>query len=55
MNGLQSLEQWRDYFGHPAGATLGAVNAAQSIGSVLAIPFVGDLSDRYASHITCAL
>ncbi|KAJ2981412.1 hypothetical protein NQ176_g2042 [Zarea fungicola] len=47
MNGLQSLEQWRDYFGHPAGATLGAVNAAQSIGSVLAIPFVGDLSDRF--------
>lgn len=49
MNGLQSLEQWKDYFGQPAGVTLGLVNAAQSIGSVLAIPFIGDLSDRYVN------
>ncbi|ORY59264.1 hexose transporter [Pseudomassariella vexata] len=47
MNSLQSLPQWKEYFGHPAGATLGLVNAAQSIGSVIAIPFVGDLSDKY--------
>lgn len=47
MNGLQSLEQWRDYFGYPDGVRLGLVNAAQSIGSVLSIPFVGDLTDRF--------
>ncbi|KAI0467941.1 hexose transporter [Xylaria cf. heliscus] len=47
MNGLQSLEQWQTYFGHPRGATLGLVNAAQSIGSVLALPFVGVLTDKY--------
>ncbi|KAK7752906.1 hypothetical protein SLS62_005065 [Diatrype stigma] len=47
MNGLQSLEQWRDYFGQPAGVKLGAVNAAQSIGSLLSIPLVGDLADRF--------
>ncbi|KAF3024198.1 hypothetical protein G7054_g2719 [Neopestalotiopsis clavispora] len=47
MNGLQSLDQWKDYFGQPVGVMLGLVNAAQSIGSVLAIPFVGDLSDRF--------
>ncbi|KAL1852109.1 hypothetical protein VTK73DRAFT_9278 [Phialemonium thermophilum] len=47
MNGLQSLQQWRDYFGNPEGQMLGLVNAAQSIGSVLALPFVGVLSDRY--------
>ncbi|KAI8947811.1 hexose transporter [Xylaria longipes] len=47
MNGLQSLEQWQTYFGDPSGATLGLVNAAQSIGSVLALPFVGILSDKY--------
>ena len=47
MNGLQSLQQWKDYFGNPQGALLGTVNAAQSIGSVLAIPFVGDLTDRF--------
>ncbi|KAI1125231.1 hexose transporter [Nemania abortiva] len=47
MNGLQSLEQWQTYFGNPRGATLGLVNAAQSIGSVLALPFVGVLTDKY--------
>ncbi|KAI0407786.1 hexose transporter [Xylaria palmicola] len=47
MNGLQSLESWQTYFRNPRGATLGLVNAAQAIGSVLALPFVGVLSDRY--------
>ncbi|KAH8722320.1 general substrate transporter [Ilyonectria robusta] len=47
MNGLQSLHQWREYFGNPAGEMLGLVNAAQSIGSVLALPFVGTLSDKF--------
>ncbi|UQC90804.1 uncharacterized protein CLUP02_16335 [Colletotrichum lupini] len=47
MNGLQSLQQWREYFGHPAGVRLGVVNAAQSIGSVLALPIVGYLADRF--------
>jgi MFS family permease len=47
MNGLQSLTQWRDYFGNPAGALLGLVNAAQSIGSVLSLPLVGWLSDKF--------
>ncbi|KAG9255845.1 general substrate transporter [Emericellopsis atlantica] len=47
MNGLQSLHQWRSYFGHPLGSRLGLINAAQSIGSVLALPFVGTLSDRF--------
>ncbi|CAK7215472.1 hypothetical protein SBRCBS47491_002493 [Sporothrix bragantina] len=47
MNGLQSLEQWKDYFGNPQGALLGTVVAAQSIGSLIALPLVGDLCDRY--------
>ncbi|KAJ4258978.1 hypothetical protein NW762_008066 [Fusarium torreyae] len=47
MNGLQSLHQWREYFDHPQGEILGLVNAAQSIGSVLALPFVGHLSDKF--------
>jgi hypothetical protein len=40
MNGLQSISEWEDYFGNPAGSVLGVVNAAQSIGSVLSLPFV---------------
>ncbi|KAF6814203.1 hypothetical protein CMUS01_12691 [Colletotrichum musicola] len=47
MNGLQSLQQWREYFGHPTGVKLGVVNAAQSIGSVLALPIIGYLADRF--------
>ena len=51
MNGLQSLPQWRAAFGHPAGARLGLVNAAQSIGSVLALPLVGALADRFGRRL----
>jgi MFS family permease len=51
MNGLQALQQWKDYFGHPAGSLLGLVNAAQSIGSVVVLPFVGILSDKYGRRI----
>ncbi|KAH6682914.1 hexose transporter [Halenospora varia] len=47
MNGLQSLTQWKDYFGNPAGALLGLVNAAQSIGSVASLPLVGFFSDKF--------
>ena len=47
MNGLQSFPQWREYFGNPQGGRLGLINAAQSLGSVLALPFIGHLSDRF--------
>lgn len=29
MNGLQSLSQWENYFGHPTGGRLGLLNAIQ--------------------------
>lgn len=34
MNGLQSVQQWKDYFGHPDSKDLGLFNAIQSIGCV---------------------
>lgn len=46
MNGLQSLSQWKSFFGYPTGSVLGLVNAAQSAGSVVSLPFIGILSDR---------
>ncbi|PLB44510.1 general substrate transporter [Aspergillus steynii IBT 23096] len=52
MNGLQSISQWQNYFGNPTGSTLGVVNAAQSIGSVLALPVTGTLSDRIGRRLT---
>ncbi|KAG9720297.1 general substrate transporter, partial [Aureobasidium melanogenum] len=51
MNGLQSLPQWRDYFGNPVGTKLGLVNAAQSIGSVVVLPIVGWASDRWGRRL----
>lgn len=47
MNALQSLDDWKAYFNNPEGALLGTVIAAQSIGCLLALPFVGDLCDRW--------
>ncbi|GAB1525811.1 hypothetical protein RhiTH_008977 [Rhizoctonia solani] len=32
MNGLQSVQQWKDYFGNPSAKDLGLFNAIQSIG-----------------------
>lgn len=29
MNGLQSLDQWKNYFNNPEGALLGTINAAR--------------------------
>lgn len=47
MNGLQSLRQWQEYFDNPTGSLLGTILAAQSIGSVIALPFLGTLCDKY--------
>ncbi|KAK4118549.1 lactose permease [Parathielavia appendiculata] len=47
MNGLQTLSQWRDYFGQPSGAVLGAMNAIFPVGKLLAVVPVAWLTDRY--------
>jgi MFS family permease len=52
MNGLQSISEWREYFGNPTGSILGVVNAAQSIGSVISLPVIGILSDRIGRRLT---
>lgn len=52
MNGLQTLPQWKAYFNSPTGALLGLINAAQSIGSVLSLPLVSMLSDRFGRKKT---
>lgn len=52
MNGLQSITQWQNYFSNPSGETLGVVNAAQSIGSVVSLPVVGFLSDKIGRRWT---
>ncbi|KAG8726292.1 hypothetical protein FRC11_000420, partial [Ceratobasidium sp. 423] len=34
MNGLQSVDEWKEYFDHPTSKELGLFNAIQSIGCV---------------------
>ncbi|ETN45962.1 uncharacterized protein HMPREF1541_00144 [Cyphellophora europaea CBS 101466] len=55
MNGLQSTSSWKNYFNDPKGSVLGVVNAAQSIGSVVSLPFVGYLSDKLGRRYTLLL
>jgi MFS family permease len=52
MNGFQSLPAWQSYFNHPKGAKLGFLNASQSVGSVLALPVIGWMSDRLGRRIS---
>ena len=52
MNGLQATSSWKAYFNDPKGSLLGVVNAAQSIGSVAALPFVPIMSDRLGRRWT---
>lgn len=55
MNGLQSMETWRDYFGHPHGTLLGFINAAQNCGCVIILPLCGWLSDYLGRKWTLAI
>ncbi|KIJ51839.1 hypothetical protein M422DRAFT_244216 [Sphaerobolus stellatus SS14] len=45
MNGLLSLDVFRQDFGNPTGGTLGLFNAIQNIGSVAGLPFAPMLTD----------
>ncbi|KAM0282813.1 hypothetical protein ACHAQH_002817 [Verticillium albo-atrum] len=46
INGLQSVENWRNYF-EPKGATLGLFNVAYPISGLCAIPFISSVSDTF--------
>lgn len=45
MNGLQSLQPWKDHFGNPSKGRLGILNAIMAAGSISAIPFVPYAAD----------
>ncbi|KAJ1306558.1 hypothetical protein OPQ81_007559 [Rhizoctonia solani] len=47
MNGLQSVDEWKEYFGHPTSKELGLFNAIQSIGALAATLPAPLLSDRF--------
>ncbi|KAL7418331.1 hypothetical protein Q5752_006789 [Cryptotrichosporon argae] len=45
MNGLQALDNWKQYFGSPTGGLLGLFNAIQNIGGLVGLPFAPWVSD----------
>lgn len=46
LNGLQSMNQWQDYFGHPTGTRLGSLGNGTIFGQILALPIVPWLCDH---------
>ncbi|EDU40873.1 lactose permease [Pyrenophora tritici-repentis Pt-1C-BFP] len=46
MNGMQALNYWQEYFGHPKGGQLGLLVACYNLGAITSIPFVAIVSDH---------
>ncbi|KAH6892380.1 general substrate transporter [Thelonectria olida] len=55
MNGLQTLPQWRQFFGQPQGALLGALNSVYPAGKFFALFLVTWVCDRYGRKTTIAI
>lgn len=51
MNGLQSLSYWQNYFNQPHGSILGLYNSALSLGSIIGLPLVPPLVDRFGRKV----
>lgn len=51
MNGLQTLTQWRGYFGNPSAPVLGTMNAVYPIGKIMGLVPTTYLADRYGRKV----
>lgn len=51
MNGLQSVPQWRNYFGKPKGPVLGTVNAVYPIGKFFGVIVTAWVGDRFGRKL----
>ncbi|KAK2028988.1 general substrate transporter [Colletotrichum zoysiae] len=47
MNGLQSLDTWKESFNDPDAEELGLLNAIQNVGQLVALPFCAWFCDRF--------
>lgn len=47
MNGLQTVSQWREFFGNPTKGLLGIMNAIYPLGKLLGLLPTSWMSDRY--------
>lgn len=55
LNGLQTMDQWRDYFGDPNGARLGLFTAIQNIGALTALPLSPYAADWFGRRVGVAI
>lgn len=51
LNGLQTMDQWQEYFGNPSGARLGLFTAIQNIGAIAALPLSPYAADWFGRRI----
>jgi sugar porter (SP) family MFS transporter len=51
LNGLQSLPQWANYFNNPTGYVLGTMTNGTTFGSILALPIVSWICDRFGRRL----
>ncbi|KAF4310523.1 putative hexose transporter protein [Botryosphaeria dothidea] len=51
LNGLQTMDPWQEYFGHPTSARLGLFTAIQNIGSFVALFFSSYAADRLGRRL----
>ncbi|KAI8943343.1 hypothetical protein NX059_001360 [Plenodomus lindquistii] len=52
MNGLQSLDEWKEFFHQPGASTLGLLNAIYNVGQVCSVPFSAYACDRFGRKQT---
>lgn len=55
MNGLQSLETWKEYFGDPQGSRLGLMNAVMPLGAVRDLLHIVSRNNANVSVFTSSL
>lgn len=51
MNALQIAPYWKIYFGHPAKARLGLINAIYPVGKICGLMLVTAVSDRFGRRV----
>lgn len=51
MNGLQTLPQWREYFGYPSPALLGVINAVYPVSKILGLLPATWIAERWGRKV----
>jgi hypothetical protein len=55
MNGIQTISYWEHYFDYPTGPRLGILTASYSLGSLVALPFVPTVNERWGRKMAIYL